>query len=103
MLQSGSSGTAIDRESAREKLAARLEQAAEKEEAQPASPAPTQQPEPVPPSQRKIPVPRTTVPSGGDDSGESTLDRVVSSPVFKDAVRTAAREIVRGMFRTGRR
>ncbi|WP_298756201.1 helicase HerA-like domain-containing protein [uncultured Nocardioides sp.] len=96
-------GTAIDRESAREKLAARLEQAAEKEEAQPASPAPTQQPEPVPPSQRKIPVPRTTVPSGGDDSGESTLDRVVSSPVFKDAVRTAAREIVRGMFRTGRR
>ncbi len=94
-------GTAIDRESAREKLAARLEKAAEKEEAPPAAPAPTSGPDPVPPSQRKIPVPRTTVPSGG--GGESTLDKVVSSPVFKDAVRTAAREIVRGMFRTGRR
>jgi len=96
-------GTAIDRESAREKLAARLEQAAEKEEASPASPAPAQQPESVPPSQRRIPVPRTTVPSGGGDAGGSTLDKVVSSPVFKHAVRTAAREIVRGMFRTGRR
>ena len=94
-------GTAIDRESAREKLAARLEKAAEKEEAPPAAPAPTSGPDPVPPSQRRIPVPRTTVPSGG--GGESTLDKVVSSPVFKDAVRTAAREIVRGMFRTGRR
>ena len=40
---------------------------------------------------------------GGGDAGGSTLDKVVSSPVFKHAVRTAAREIVRGMFRTGRR
>ena len=34
---------------------------------------------------------------------DGIVDQVVGSPVFKDFMRTAAREIARGMFKTGRR
>ena len=80
-------GTPIDRESAREKLAARLEQGAAKVEEKAAEdhvPAPKPAPKPK-------------------KAEDSTFEKVVQSSAFKDAMRTAAREIVRGMFSTGRR
>ena len=83
-------GTPIDRESAREKLAARLEQGAAR--AEEAKPDPAKDHVPVP-----KPAPKPKKPE------ESTFEKVVQSSAFKDAMRTAAREIVRGMFSTGRR
>ncbi len=77
----------IDRESAREKLAARLEEGAQKQEAE-AKPKPGGRP-----------APRRT--EKKDDGG--VIGDVVRSGAFKDFVRTAAREIARGMFKTGRR
>jgi hypothetical protein len=34
---------------------------------------------------------------------EGVVEQVVTSSAFKDLMRTATREIVRGMFKTGRR
>lgn len=81
-------GTPIDRESAREKLAARLEQGAAKAEEK----APEEHHIPTP-----KPAPKPKKPE------ESTFEKVVQSSAFKDAMRTAAREIVRGMFSSARR
>jgi len=69
----------VDRESAREKLAARLEAGAAKAEAEEKTPAPEKK----------------------KDGG--IVQDVVKSAAFKDFVRTAAREVVRGMFKSGRR
>ena len=85
----------VDRESAHEKLAARLEEGARKaeedarvkEEARQAKVERSRKPAPAPKPQ--------------DDDG-LVMD-VVKSPVFKDFMRTAAREIARGMFKSGRR
>jgi hypothetical protein len=81
----------VDRESASEKLAARMRAGADKaaaEEAQKsASKAGTR---PVPKSKPAKPQ-------------DSTFDTVVRSSTFKYAVRYAAREAVRGMFGIGRR
>ena len=83
----------VDRESARELLAARLEQGAAKQEAERAgTPAPAPAPKP-----RKTAKPK---PKPQDDG---IVDQVVGSAAFKDVMRTAAREIVRGIFKTGRR
>ncbi|MEP6816957.1 MAG: helicase HerA-like domain-containing protein, partial [Marmoricola sp.] len=78
---------AVDRESAREVLARKLEAGAEKGKAavEPNAPAPA-----------KAPTPRTQQEKG-------VLEEVVSSTAFKQVMRTAAREIVRGLFKTGRR
>jgi DNA helicase HerA-like ATPase len=81
----------VDRESAREKLAARLEAGAAKQEQEKA-------PAPRPPARGRA----TTRKSGSDKAGDVVHD-VVTSGAFKDFVRTAAREIARGMFQTGRR
>ncbi len=83
----------VDRESAREKLAAKLESGAAKQaeearaeqEAKDAGKATA----PRPPSRPK--------------KDEGIVHDVVSSGAFKDFMRTAAREIARGMFNTGRR
>ena len=85
-------GTPIDRESAREKLAARLEQGAAKAEEAKPDPAKDHVPAPKP-----APKPKAT------KQEESTFEKVVQSSAFKDAMRTAAREIVRGMFSSARR
>jgi DNA helicase HerA-like ATPase len=70
----------VDRDSAREMLAARLEAGAAKAEAeQPPAPAPEKK----------------------KDGG--IVQDVVKSAAFKDFMRTAAREVVRGMFKSGRR
>lgn len=95
----------VDRESARELLAARLEAGAAKAEAElaaeqaadDAARAEKARTEPVPLPKRSRSSPRRTPP------GEDLLGGVMSSGVFKDVVRTATREIVRGMFKTGRR
>ncbi len=82
----------VDRESAREKLAAKLEEGARKA-------AEEQSKEPTPKAPRKkasAPKPKQ------DDAGDLVRD-VVESGAFKDFVRTAAREIARGMFKSGRR
>jgi len=72
----------VDRESAHEKLAARLEAGAAKAEAE-AAPAPA----PQQPEKQK----------------DGMVEQVVKSAAFKDFMRTAAREVVRGMFKSGRR
>ncbi|MGH3382963.1 MAG: helicase HerA-like domain-containing protein [Nocardioidaceae bacterium] len=87
-------GEAVDRESAKEKLAAKLEAgaaAAEKEAAEPADGG-------------KRRAPRQTTVSKDDDS--VVKDVLGSAPVkdfMRNAGRTMAREIVRGMFGIGRR
>jgi DNA helicase HerA-like ATPase len=86
----------VDRESAREKLAAKLEEgsrkAAEEEQAgQPAPKAPA----------KKASAPKAK-PRPQQEEGGLVRD-VVESGAFKDFMRTAAREIARGMFKSGRR
>ncbi len=77
----------VDRESAREMLAARLEEGARKaaEDADPAG------------KPARKPAGKATKPD------EGLLEKVVNSGAFKDFTRTAAREIARGLFRSGRR
>jgi DNA helicase HerA-like ATPase len=86
---------AIDRESARERLAARLEEGAAKAESEARAEAAQKAPsKPPKPSSTRAPKP--------DDDGGLVRD-VVESGAFKDFMRTAAREIARGMFGSGRR
>lgn len=89
---------ALDRESAREILAARLEQGAAKQEQEaPADPGKQHIPVPKAPRQK---APRQKAPAKQEDS---VVEQVVKSSAFKDFVRTATREIARGVFKTGRR
>ena len=78
----------IDRESAREKLAARLEAGAAKAEAEAQAQAPEK------PTAKKVPRRKQE---------KSMVEEVVTSTTFRQVMRTAAREIVRGVFKTGRR
>jgi DNA helicase HerA-like ATPase len=75
--------TAVDRESARELLAKKLEAGAEKEREK---------------AQEKPPAPRPRT-----RKQKGMVEEVVGSTAFRQVMRTAAREIVRGMFKTGRR
>jgi hypothetical protein len=86
--------TTVDRESAREILAARLEEGARKaeQEAQ-AEERKSRKPEKTP---------RTRPAEQRQEEG-SVVHDVVTSAAFKDFMRTAAREIARGMFKSGRR
>jgi len=79
----------IDRESAREKLAAKLEEGAKKaaEDAKVKEMAREQRNERV---EKK-------------DKEDGLVTQVVQSSAFKDFLRTAAREVARGMFGSGRR
>jgi uncharacterized protein len=86
---------AIDRDSARERLAAKLEAGAAKAEAEesakaPSAPGPAQKPAQKPAQGRRKPE-------------KSMVEEVVTSTTFRQVMRTAAREIVRGVFKTGRR
>jgi len=84
---------AVDRQSARELLAAKLEAgaaAARKESA---------------PDEGGVGYPGRRArrrPAPQERSGGSVED-IMTSPVARDLMRTAAREIVRGVFRVGRR
>lgn len=112
-------GERIDRESAREILTQRLEAGAADAEAEgPRVSGPTSGPEPVSGSGpgaehggARIPLPdsagagrtsrnRSTKPGRQD---QTMLEQVVNSREFRQFTRTAAREIARGIFGTGRR
>jgi DNA helicase HerA-like ATPase len=81
----------VDRESASEKLAARMRAGAEKAAAEEAAE------EQAKTGTTSAPKPRASKPQ------DSTFEKVVKSSTFKYAVRYAAREAVRGMFGIGRR
>ena len=94
-------GEALDRESARELLAARLARGAEEAER-----AQAEQAEPVGSArQRPIPLPRTPARRRTKAAKEqrSTMEQVLGSPEVRDILRTATREITRGIFGTARR
>jgi len=77
----------VDRESASEKLAARIQAGAEKAAKEQATTS----------GGKATPKPKAAKPQ------DSTFEKVVTSSTFKYAVRYAAREAVRGMFGVGRR
>jgi DNA helicase HerA-like ATPase len=82
---------AVDRESASEKLAARIQAGAEKAAAEDA------EKEAAKGGAKPAPRPRASKPQ------DSTFEKVVKSSTFKYAARYAARAAVRGMFGIGRR
>jgi hypothetical protein len=77
----------IDRESASEQLAARMQAGAEKQAQEKAARD----------TSRPAPKPKAAKPQ------DSTFEKVVKSSTFQYAVKYAAREAVRGMFGIGRR
>ncbi len=84
--------TAVDRESAGEILAKKLEAGAQKQQAEADQKADTGA--------------GATAPSRkgqGKGPEKGMVQEVVGSPVFKQVMRTAAREVMRGLFKTGRR
>ena len=81
----------VDRESAYELLVAKLEAGAAKAAAE-AGPERQSRPDPAP---RRPPADRR--------ADKSIVEEVVTSTTFRQVMRTATREIVRGMFKTGRR
>jgi uncharacterized protein len=84
----------IDRESAREMLAAKLQAGAE------AAGQPEEKPTPRKPARDRVSYPRRTTEKRPDDS---VVEDLMKSPVAREMMRTAAREIVRGVFGIGRR
>ena len=78
---------AVDRESASEKLAARMTAGAEKQAQEQAAKS----------GGTTVPKPKAAKPQ------DSTFEKVVRSSTFQYAVKYAAREAVRGMFGIGRR
>jgi hypothetical protein len=86
-------GTAVDRESARELLAARLAPPPERARAEPRP--------------RPGPVPASPPRHGEPDDDGGVLADVMASPVFRSFARSAAsalgRELTRGLFGTRRR
>ena len=99
----------VDRESAREKLAARLEEgaakqareAAEEQAAEDRAARDVARGRDAERGSRTRTTSRSGDRSSTDDGG--LVAEVVRSPAFKDFMRTAAREIARGMFKSGRR
>ena len=91
-------GVAVDRDSARELLAARLEAGAAqaRQEQAPREDKIGYPQDGAPRTRRKAPSKAKT------DSGDLVQD-IMRSPVARDLARTAAREIVRGVFGVGRR
>jgi len=81
----------VDRESAHEKLAAKLEAGARQAEAE-AEPQPRA--EEAPQSRRQ---------RGGGDEEKGMVEQVIGSSAFKQFARSAGREIVRGLFGAARR
>jgi uncharacterized protein len=93
----------IDRESAREMLAEKLEAGAEKAAAEAAGEDVGQDAGTTTEDRLREEGERATRRRGAPRKEKSMVEEVVSSTAFRQVVRTATREIVRGMFRTGRR
>jgi hypothetical protein len=88
---------AVDRESAKEKLAAKLEAGAAKARAEQETTA-----EDTPrhgADKASAPAPRTRAPR----EEKSVVEEVLTSTTARQLGRTAVREIFRGLFKTGRR
>jgi uncharacterized protein len=85
---------AVDRESAREKLAAKLDAGAEAAAKEPAQPPAT--------DGDHLGYPKGTARKRSKQDTTVVQD-IMKSPVTRDLMRTAAREIVRGVFGVGRR
>ena len=97
---------AVDRDSARELLARRLEEGAARAEREESSVDPRERADP--PERAKAPKrPRSApTPAPGrdvDDERDGLVVEALRSKVAQDFMRTAAREIARGVFRIGRR
>jgi uncharacterized protein len=91
----------LDRESAHELLARRLEEGAAKAEAEKAAAGAGKRGDDA--ATIDYPEsPRTGRPTSSRDD-DSVVKDIINSPVAKDLMRTAAREILRGVFGTGRR
>jgi DNA helicase HerA-like ATPase len=86
----GKYAEALDRDSAHEMLARKLEAGAAKAEA-----------EQAPAGEQKIRYPKKSSPAPQEQG--SIVHDILTSPVAKDLARTAAREIFRGVFGTARR
>jgi DNA helicase HerA-like ATPase len=97
----GRYGQAVDRDSAREMLARKLEAGAQAEEREREQ---EQEDDRLAQSQRRTPAPasrgRRRSPAREE---KSVVEQVVTSSVFKQFARTAGREIVRGLFGAARR
>jgi hypothetical protein len=85
----------VDRVSAREKLAAKLEAGAAAARAEDTAGASTS-------TDARIPNPERSKPPARRDQDSMVAD-IIKSPMARDLARTAAREILRGVFRVGRR
>jgi DNA double-strand break repair helicase HerA and related ATPase len=90
----------VDRESAREKLAAKIEAGAAKAEAEAQAEAQTKEQTRLEKEADQLSK-RKPAPRRKEEDG--VVEQVVKSGAFKDFMRTAARELARGMFKTGRR
>jgi hypothetical protein len=99
-------GVPVDRESAREILAAKLEQGAagarSPETAEPGEPAERPK-QPKQQAKQQAKPTRAPRPAKPPKREPSVVEQVVTSSAFKDFMRTAAREVARGMFSTARR
>jgi len=96
--------TVVDRESAREQLAAKLEEGARKAQEDAAYAEQQRQAKLDKAEQAKASKStRTTGPTRKKDDDGGLVQDVVRSGAFKDFMRTAAREVARGMFGSGRR
>ena len=95
--------TTVDRESAREVLATRLEKGAAKAEAERSAPSGTAPaPAPKQPKQERASYPTPSrAPTGSPP--DSVVTDLLESAAAKEFMRTAAREIARGVFGIGRR
>ncbi|GGF48936.1 ATPase [Marmoricola endophyticus] len=92
----------VDRESARELLGKKLDAAAAAEKAD-ADTAAEAKAEAERAKEAARTAPRPSGRSGHPRKDKSVVEQVVGSTAFKQAMRTAAREVVRGLFKTGRR
>jgi DNA helicase HerA-like ATPase len=93
-------GEAVDRESAREMLAARLEAGAAQAEAE-AAPAGSEEKSRL--EKEADALSTGTAPSRSRKQEPSVVEQVMQSSVTKQFMRTAAREIARGLFGAARR
>jgi uncharacterized protein len=97
-------GVAVDRESAREMLAAKLEAGAAAARKEPVAPVPADDQHIAHPSPTTGKSTARRRPADTDSPGPGgTVQDIMTSPVARELMRTAAREIVRGVFRVGRR
>ena len=93
-------GVAVDRESAHEILSAKLEEGARKAAEDQAM---KEQAREAKVERSQEAARETATKKSQKKEPEDLMSKVAKSPVFKDFMRTAAREVARGLFRSGRR